>query len=111
MNWITFCCVAVFLICQYSVGHGEGENVGESIALTPEKFYSKYYDLLAPGIQYTLACDDMEFIYLQGAKDHVCIHLRPSLLVFCLLDLMHQYSLIYDVEVSKISLKAINESL
>ena len=83
MNWITFCCVVVFLSCQYSVGHGEGENVGESTPLSREEFYSKYYDLVAPAIQKKLACDDMKFIYLEGSANHVCIHLRPSLLVFC----------------------------
>ena len=43
MNWMTFCCVAVFLSCQYSVGHGEGENVGY--------FSEKYRHMVVPVIQ------------------------------------------------------------
>ena len=86
MNWITFCCVAIFLSCQYSVGN--------SIPLSSKDFYEKYYDLVAPVIQEELDCDDLELIYDYGAEHHVCIVRRSSLLVFCLLDLMHQYSLI-----------------
>ena len=83
MNWITFCCVAVFLICQYSVGHGESENVGQGMALGPEEFYEYYDDLVAPVIRKQLGCNHMAFIYHSGTEDYVCIHLRSSLLVFC----------------------------
>ena len=89
MNWITFCWFVVFLSCQYSVGHGEGENVGKQTKMTSEEFYYYYYDLVAPVIQEALGCDDIYMNYLQGANDPVCIFLILSLLVFCLLDLMH----------------------
>ena len=83
MNWITFCCVAVFLSCQYSVGHGEGENFGGSSALYAGYFYENYYDLVAPVIQKKLGCDDMELSYGSGGQEKVCIDLRSSSLVFC----------------------------
>ena len=82
MNWITFWCVAIFLSCQYSVGHGTGEPT----ELSKEEFDERYRSLVKPEIQKDLHCQYMPiFDYIEGTQQ-VCIRRGPRLLVFCTID-------------------------
>ena len=51
--------------------------------LSRHDFYRFYYEFVAPVVRKQLGCNDMEFIYISGEGDVVCIRLRSSLLVFC----------------------------
>ena len=84
MNWITVLCVAVFLSCQCSVGHGQ--EFGKDTLLTAKEFNERYKDRVTPAIAKKMGCDELELNYLFGSYRLVSIRLRPSLLVFCILD-------------------------
>ena len=84
MNCITVLCVAVFLSCQCSVGHGQRPDY--DTYLTREEFNEKYKDIVTPAIAEDMGCDELNLFYLFGSYRLVSIRLRPSLLVFCILD-------------------------
>ena len=82
MNWITILCVAIFLSCQCSVGHGQGEET----PVSPEEFERYYKKLVTPVIAKTMRCEEIELTYYQGTIQ-VRIRFRPSMHVFCFLHL------------------------
>ena len=85
MNWVTVFCFAVFLSCQYSVGHGKNVVPGGPIPLSREDFDREFYDQVTPVIGQEFGCPSIELTYINGTSQ-VCIRLRPSSLVFCTLD-------------------------
>ena len=76
MNWIPVLCVAAFLSCQYSIGHGVPGGITK---LTSKEFNNRYYQLVKPEIEEEMGCDCLKFTYLQGTFQ-VCITLTLSLL-------------------------------
>ena len=84
MNLITVLCVAVFLSCQCSVGHGQ--VFGQDTYLTRKEFNERYKDIVTPAIAKEMGCDELDLNYYFGSYRLVRIRLRPSLLVFCILD-------------------------
>ena len=87
MNSVILLSVAVFLSCQYSVGHGIDNNVGSGneVEMSPEEFNRLYLDKVKPAISEQTDCNDITLTYLAGSQQ-VCISLNTSLFVFCTSD-------------------------
>ena len=84
MNRVILLSVAVFLSCQYSVGHGIDKNIilGNERVMIPEEFNRLYLDEVKPAISEQTDCNDMTLTYLAGSQQ-VCIRLKTSLFLFC----------------------------